>query len=652
MFSFSEYPFVRLTIWLIAGILLAPFIPIKWAVFLLIFFIILFFYAERTNKFNSTPGFLVCLTAVILFHCQNTKYSSNSIYHFKNSSVFLIGRVDGETINKTNNQEIILKNLYVLDKELLIKTSGKILVNYYSVQPIELIHGDVVALKATLKEIPLPMFDNLFNYREFLNNKHIYLSCKVKEGELKKINEGKISARKMAILLKRKIVHLFNLFLDNEVSSLAIALITGDDINVSSNLIEAFRNTGTLHILAVSGMHVGLIFWILNFLFNPLKKNRKYQVFFNIITLLVIWLFCMVAGLSDSVVRAGTMISFVIIGFMLNKKTNLLNHIFAAAFCMLAYNINVLYNTGFQLSCMAIAGIYMFYKPFSRLINTNYKVINKLWDLIAVSLAAQLGTGVLSVFYFNQFPNWFLLSNLLLVPISSLIIYGCIILLIVSPFKWLCIKTGYLVSFIIKGFVKVLLLINKLPYLISAPITISFTEALILLALVLVIYWVINFKNYYLIKYALLHLGLYLLIHAINFYKNLHESNYFVIQQNQRIAFIQKNGADLNVIYNYNTLLNQLLVKQLNEYAFKKGINSVNFFDINKNYKHKYFFINNQTYINEKGYFTFNRKIISKTSLAKVFAYSKRLKTYAVMAYHLTNNQKLKIAPLKLTEIK
>jgi len=630
VFNFSEYPFVRLTLWLIGGILMSSFFCLAQAVAVLIGLLIGWFFLEKKKLFNGLSGLVIMATGILIALQYNLKDQPQSVYQFKNQMVVLSGSVEGELQNKTYYQSGILGSLCLIENGQVTPLLGKILIKLpKDYKPLT--HNDKIITKTYLEEIPPAVFDGLFDYQKYLERKQVYLQMVINEKQTVSVISQQLSPMRLAIYLKHKVIHWFNLYLDNNSAGLAIALITGEDEQVDNPLIVAFKNTGTLHLLAVSGMHVGLIFLLLNLLFKPFKKKRSLQIFFDVITLGAIWLFCMVAGLSDSVVRAGCMISFVLGGHILSKKSNTLNLVFASIFCMLAYNPNYLYNAGFQLSVSAVLGIFCFYKPFKLIVNSKYNWLNKLWEALAISLAAQAGTFVVSIYYFYQFPVWFLISNLVLVPFSTFIIYGSLVLLIVTPVKWLAVKTGFAVSWIIKLFIKSLFILNAFPYLLISPITLNLFQAFILIGFLLITYWVINYKNYRLIKVQ----GLFILLFTVSLvYKEYNLSKidkYYVLNQKQEPIWVQQNGKNIAAIYNKE--LTDKTKNTIQSFATQQGVNNIAYYPIKIDSLLSYFKISNHTYINEKGLFSVNKKYFHATPLKLAYKQSKKGVNYPVLAY-------------------
>ena len=207
------------------------------------------------------------------------------------------------------------------------------------------------------------------------------------------------------------------------------ALVLGDKSGLDLELKQTFTDTGTMHVLAVSGLHVGIVYLLTSHLLNFLFL-RKLKLLRTILGLLIVWSFALVSGLSPSVCRACFMFSVLSIGLELNRVSSTYNSLCFAGFVLLSINPLNLFDVGFQFSFLAVLGIVVLQKPIRNVVTTENYVLGKLADLLAVSLSAQLATLPLGLFYFGQFPWLFLVSNLLVIPVVTILVYASISLFI------------------------------------------------------------------------------------------------------------------------------------------------------------------------------------------------------------------------------
>lgn len=209
-----------------------------------------------------------------------------------------------------------------------------------------------------------------------------------------------------------------------------------------------------MHILAVSGLHVGIIFIILSKLLFFLERHKYGKILQSALIILILIFYAMLTGLSNSVIRATIMFIFICFGRMFTRQVNIYNTLSASAFIMLLYNPYSIMDVGFQLSYLAVISIVFFQPKIYSLLNLRYKFPDYIWQLVSVAIAAQIATFPLTIHYFNQFPVYFILSNILIIPFVSIIIYGALILF--------CFSFSTNISYIIaKGLQLITLVLNK-----------------------------------------------------------------------------------------------------------------------------------------------------------------------------------------------
>ena len=205
------------------------------------------------------------------------------------------------------------------------------------------------------------------------------------------------------------------------------ALILGQKQSINKEIYDDFAEVGVVHILAVSGLHVGIVFLILQFLFKPLLRLKNGRYLRVLLTILALWGFAALAGFSPSVMRAVTMFTFLSLGQLFKRKTNSINLLCLSALALLLYKPQLLFEVGFQLSYAAVFSIIMLYPIFSKLYLPSYKIPKIFWDTAYVSLAAQIGVLPFQLYYFHQFPGLFLLGNLVIIPFLGVLLSGGIL---------------------------------------------------------------------------------------------------------------------------------------------------------------------------------------------------------------------------------
>lgn len=231
---------------------------------------------------------------------------------------------------------------------------------------------------------------------------------------------------------------------------LAEALLIGYRLDLDKDLSNAYSITGTVHIIAISGMHLALIYGLLMWLLRSLPNDGKIKWIRIILLLFILWVFSLLCGAQPSIMRATISFSFILLSQGLQRKSSTYNSLAGSAFLLLCWNPYNLWDPGFQLSFAAISSILIFNKPIRQLFKTENKILGFIYDLVSITLAAQILTFPISAYHFHQFPVYFLFSNLLAVPLSGIILIAEIILLFVSGIPLLAGLSGKIITFLIR----------------------------------------------------------------------------------------------------------------------------------------------------------------------------------------------------------
>jgi competence protein ComEC len=232
-----------------------------------------------------------------------------------------------------------------------------------------------------------------------------------------------------------------------------MALLFGEKTELSKEINSNYKQAGIMHILAISGLHIALIYGIILWLTKPLLRLKKGKLYIFFISLSVLWFYAILAGFSASIVRAAVMFSVVALAKIVNRQANIYNSLAVSALLLLVYNPNYLFDVGFQLSFAAIFSIVIF-QPFVRKYSYDKnKIILKTKELLLISLVAQMGVLPLILYYFGQFPLLFLLANLIAIPLSSLIL---ILGLALIPFNFLLPKLAIYLSILVNFLIEIM----------------------------------------------------------------------------------------------------------------------------------------------------------------------------------------------------
>lgn len=296
--------------------------------------------------------------------------------------------------------------------------------------------------------------------------------------------------------LKQKILSILKRNIKGQKETgLAEALLVGYRDDLDKSLIQSYSNTGVVHIIAISGLHLGLIYWLLVKLCKPLSRRRRSNWLSFLLIIAGLWLFSFLAGAQPSVLRSALMFSCIALGEGLNRKTNIYNSLALSAFLLLCYNPYWLWDTGFQLSYVAVLSLVIFMRPINNIVYFKNKLVNAVWKLNAVTLAAQILTLPLCIYYFHQLPVCFLLTNLVAVPLSSIILMGEIALVAISFIPIAGSITGLAISWLTRGMNGFIQAIDKLPFSTWSGLQINITQTVILFLLIIAFsYWLMETK--------------------------------------------------------------------------------------------------------------------------------------------------------------
>ncbi|MCX2478075.1 ComEC/Rec2 family competence protein [Pedobacter sp. MC2016-15] len=345
-------------------------------------------------------------------------------------------------------------------------------------------YGQVYLIPARFKEIPAPRNPGEFDSKTWMANQHIYHQAFLSGTELVPLHQQMgspllrytLAVRKEQVELYRKLIR------NNEAFAVAATLILGYRADLDAETMAAYSRTGTIHALSVSGMHVALVYLVLEYALAWMNRRTFLKWMKMLIIISLIWFYTLITGCSASVLRSAIMLSMLILTKVLRRNSDGYHVLTVSAFCLLFNEPALLWDVGFQLSYLAVLGLIYLQPGIFALITFTYWPLQQVWSIISVSLAAQLFTWPLSIYYFHQFPVYFLLSNLFItLPVTILMYIGLSIL--IFRFYWLSVPFEWLLTFMNKGLSK----IAGLPYSTINQIWISEIQLLLFSAALLLL---------------------------------------------------------------------------------------------------------------------------------------------------------------------
>jgi competence protein ComEC len=294
--------------------------------------------------------------------------------------------------------------------------------------------GQFIFTDAKIIAVEAPKNPYQFDYKKYLENQHIYNQIYTNFDAVKILEKRQISIYSLAGNFRKKVINtLINKGLKGDELAVVKALLLGERNQISASLRENYAAAGAIHILAISGLHIGIIMMLISFVLKPLESLKRGKTIKLILIILSLWIYAIIAGLSPSVLRATTMFTAVSISLFSNRKNDIYNVLALSAFLLLLLNPSYLFKVGFQMSYLAVIAIVTIQPKLANLWHPKQKFINYFWQLICVSTAAQIGVLPLSLFYFHQFPGLFFVTNTVVIPLLGLILgYGLFIILLAS----------------------------------------------------------------------------------------------------------------------------------------------------------------------------------------------------------------------------
>jgi len=319
------------------------------------------------------------------------------------------------------------------------KVSGKLLLSMaLDTSNSGLRVDDEILVFTAAKKILPPRNPHQFDYRNFLEKKDVGYQITISPNAYVKLKNPRRTWVGHANAFRDKIIKkLGEQAFDDQVLAVMQALLLGERNAISNTTYEDYKNAGAVHILAVSGLHVGILLLIFHLLLAPLEALPKGKILKLGGILMLLWAFAFVAGLSPSVVRAVTMFSFLAYAQSLNRPTSAFNILALSMFFILLVQPRFLFQVGFQMSYAAVFAILWIYPKLQLLWNPKLLLPRKIWQLLSVSLAAQLGVLPLSLFYFHQFPALFFVSNLVVVPFLGIVLGMGVLVIVLALLEFL-----------------------------------------------------------------------------------------------------------------------------------------------------------------------------------------------------------------------
>ena len=464
-------------------------IPI-WVAGAIFFSFSYFIFSQKITipfSFRWIEGLMIILLTIVLSNeitfIQKDTLKNNYYGNFQFISRLSIVEICDPVIRKEKSCKVTVHVNFLKISQKWIRTRGDAIIyisnNSYSKF---LCYGDRLIIDSRFIIPDGSQNPSGFDNRSYLKLKDIYYQTYVKANHWRLI-PGTIRNPLFHLALcwrDNLLMILRNNGVRGRELAVAGAILLGDADEVDKSLLNDYASTGVIHILSVSGMHVGMIFLVLVKLLAFLEKWKNGVWIKALIIVCFIWIYALITGLSPAVMRATAMLSLIVSSRAMKRQPNILNILAASVFLLLIWRPLLLADPGFQLSYLAVTGIVIFYKPIHNSYIPDNLILAKIWSILAVSVAAQFLTLPVCLYYFNQFPNYFIITNIIVIPLSNMIIYTGIMAIASGHIPWLSLMIAKMLSIMV-GVMNILIhWIGSLPFSVTKGVVITFPQSVIL----------------------------------------------------------------------------------------------------------------------------------------------------------------------------
>ena len=532
---------------------------IAFFLFLISLLILSFFISKKRYEFSFFFDIIALFTLFILGYlnvlAHNETLRSSHYTNHKlqlDSSNALLIRVVKRLKPNDYNEKYLVELLEANSKKatglLLLNLEKDTIANHMAID-------DTFLVITQLSEIQKPRNPYRFDYSAYLKQRQVFHQIYTKPKQLIVVSSDKKTLKGYADGLRKTInIKLKSAGFKDDVLAVINALLLGQRQDISPETYNNYANAGTIHILAVSGLHVGIVFLILSILFKPIERLPNGRTLIKPLLILSgLWSFAIIAGLSPSVTRAVTMFSIIAIAQHLKRPTNIYNTLAISAFVILVFQPRFLFDVGFQMSYLAVFSIVSVQPLLYKLWKPKYYLFDKLWQILTVTVAAQLGVAPISLYYFHQFPSLFFVSNIVVIPFLGFILgFGLVVILLVlcnlltrfvsSAFSWIIETLNEFIAWIaqFEGFLFKDIPFNAFQVISTYLIIISF-----------VLYW--KHKSYKYLRSSLVSIILYLVVLLYTKYKTSN-SEFVIFNISKQTLLAEKQQRSLRVYSEGNSL--------------------------------------------------------------------------------------------------
>ncbi len=596
-----QFPLVKIILFFILGILSAFYLqPNPNLVFIAlgVGFVLLgfsFYFSLKSKPQKNYFAFFAILVSFLFgvtTHVIHTEtYKKNHFTHFiiNSKKQYSIEITLKEKLKENDFSKRFVAIVRTLDAK---ESCGKIILN---IRKDSLNHdfgvGSILKIRGSIyknKEISNP---NQFDYGKYLENQQIYgqIYCDVNDIEINSKIEKSIWY--YAANFRNKIIKNLQKkgFSKNELSVI-VALILGQQQDISPDVLQDYQYAGAVHILSVSGLHVGFILLFINFLLRPIPKTKMGSFSKLVVVIFSLWVFGVIAGLAPSVVRSVTMFSFVAIGMHLKRSVNIYHTLLVSAFLILLFQPSFLFDVGFQLSYVSLFFIVWLQPLFSGIWKPKNRITNYFWDILTVSFAAQIGAFPLSVYYFHQFPGLFFVTNLVILPAMGFVLGLGVLVMLLAYFNYVPMIPMRVLEWSIWFLNKIIARIASFEQFIISNISFNFYMLVTMYLMLFAVFIWFKKPSFQRLSFAMIIIITFQISCFLTKYFHQAEKELIVFNVKKNSILCERNGQNSTIYANdsilknieKNRLLNPYLIENFAKIHHKKSIQNNLFFDNRK----------------------------------------------------------------------
>lgn len=517
VFIWKKAPFLRLLIPFIFGIVFRFYfktgiaIISSFAVILLLALVSFSFLPEALRfRLRTFQGIIISLFlsafGSLITWQKDVRNQPNWYGKYGQQQSVIIATIGEPPIEKAKSFKTVAVAESVINIGSQHQTSGNFLIYFDKDSASQkLKYGDKIIFQKSLSDIKSAGNPGAFDYAGYAAFHQLFHQVYLKQNQWILLEEkNKKTGLQFIYATRENVVSILEKYLGkNNESSIAKALLIGYKVDLDKDLVQAYSNAGVVHLIAISGLHMGIIYGVLVWVFSLLPVIKKSKPTRLVLIIFCLWLFALLTGTSPSVLRAAVMFSFIVAGNAFNKKSSVYNSLAASAFLLLCFNPFILWDVGFQLSYLAVLGIVVAQKNISNWLYFKNKYAQRAWQLAAVSLSAQLFTFPLCFYYFHQLPLLFLFSNMVAIPLATLALWGCLILLFISPISIAAVYVGKAVYGIIWLLNHTVLFFDSIPFALWQGVSVSVAETILMYIIVCSFLYAFMQKNKMAFKFTL-----------------------------------------------------------------------------------------------------------------------------------------------------